>query len=121
MMINCPECNRGHGKWMELTRDTWLKNVEMTVMTRNPMAYGAFHDGPNYVREYTCVREVCRDTMEPRMQGCDKTVRVYLNKCENCYEFCDSLTPDAEGYLSCDDCHIEDAIEAEDEEDDAHE
>ena len=51
--------------------------------------------------------------LEPRVQGCDKTVRLYLNKCENCYEFCDKVTADAEGYLSCDDCLIEDAVEAE--------
>ena len=108
MMIKCPECNRGYGKWMKVTRNSWLKNVEMTTLTRYPK--GLFDEGPNWVRDYTC-------------EECDKKVRVYLNKCENCYEFCDSLTPDAEGYLSCDDCHIEDEIEriAEDDAGDAYE
>jgi hypothetical protein len=46
-----------------------------------------------------------------------------MMKCENCDEFCDSLTPDAEGYLTCDDCLIEDEIEriAEDDAGDAYE
>ena len=46
---------------------------------------------------------------------CDRTVRVYLNRCEECLdEDVDRLTQTPEGLLCCDDC-LKEFFEAEDE------
>lgn len=97
MAIKCTECNN----WLELTRDTWLKNVEKVCL--------AFEDGPNYIKEYTCSTRRFEHWLEDDgLKGCNKTIRVYVSKCEECFEFCDELTRTSDDVLCCDEC-IEDA------------